>query len=148
MSHKMYKIIIVLCGIFLITGCKKGDSDSNVPDMNEVIEETSEAMETGVDYLDAQSQAAIETAAKTYVDLENNIQDLISEIKDSGEERMQDMSNKLDSQLSDVKQKFTSLKEAGEEDYQNAEDAFNVAIDELNDTYKKAKEEFEKNGQK
>jgi len=148
MRNEMIKYIIIAGGIFMMTGCKDKNADSNAPEPNEVIKDASEAIETSTNYLDAQSKAAIEAASKTYTDLESNIQGLISEIKNSGKETTQDMSKELDSKLSTAKEKLKNLQEAGEENYQKAADVFNVAIEELKDTYEKTKDEFQKNNQK
>jgi hypothetical protein len=147
MYIKIIIYIMLFSGIFIFIGCRDRNSDSNIPDTNEVINEVSEAIETSTDYLSAQSQAAIEAAAKNYTDLESDAQKLISEIKNSGADTIQDMGNELDNKLTNAKQKLENLQEASEENYQKATDAYNVAIKELKDAYQKAKTEYEEKDQ-
>ena len=50
----------------------------------------------------------------------------------------------LDDKLENARQKLSELKESGEENLQDTKNAFDTAIDELVDAYQKAKAEYQK----
>ena len=149
MSEKKIILILLLCSIVILTGCKQKNSESrSAADVNEFKSDVSKAIKSGSDYFSIQKEAAVKKAQETYASVEKESQQLISDIKASGKDTWQDLSSDLDQKLKVTNQRLTELKAAGEKDLQKATDAFNDAIKKLKESYQKAKAEFQETNQK
>jgi hypothetical protein len=143
----MKLLIPILCFAVLHSGCKKegsAGSTSETPDANQVKQQLSQAADTTGAYLNNQKEAILEKANTTYGQLKTDTQQLITNMKTSGQENWEKVSSELDSKLDIAQQKFNDLKEAGDDTLQKTNSAFNAAIEDLKDAYQKAKVEFQK----
>ncbi len=148
MLKKTFRYILIVCTLILIYGCKQKDQPNETTDVNEVQQDVAEAVETGGSYLQQQKESMMEKVNETYNQLEKDTRQLITDIKDSGNQAWQDMSTQLDEKLNTARQKLTELQEAGKENWQDTKDAFDTAINELQDAYQNVKAEYDKPAEK
>lgn len=147
MFKKFSYLIMLLCAMSVLPGCKKTDSEDSETDKGaKAKKEISEAIEATDEYFSEQKDAVMKQAKETYSNLESETRQLIANVKEKGKENAQEISSTLDSKLDSAQQKLEELKKAGKENWGDTEEAFNTAITELKDAYQKAKAKYQDSG--
>jgi len=136
--------LLIVVAIWTPAGCRQEQPESNADtDANQVREEIAEAAEATAAFLSQQSREILDGAEETFSQLEQDTQQLATDLKASGKEGWSTMIADLEQKKTTAQQKLKELKAATRENWEDTQKAFEVAVQELKDAYQKAKAEFD-----